>query len=113
MNTHPEWKASDPLSPALWADFAGFLTTEKVPYTAAEMAGERPLLDRALRRELARRLAGDTAAVRIALQGDPVFQKGLEVLKRSRSPREVFAAATGVAMPRRAAAPTREPATVR
>jgi hypothetical protein len=45
-----------------------------------------------LRRELARRLAGDAAAARIALQGDPVFRKAVEVLARARAPRDVFSA---------------------
>jgi hypothetical protein len=70
-------------------------------------------LDRALRRELARRLAGDAAAVRIALEGDPAFAKALDVLSRARTPREVFAAAVRPGAPRRAAAAGREPATVR
>ena len=113
VNTHPEWKAGESLSPELWKDFAAFLSAEKVPFSDAELTAERPLLDRALRRELARRLGGDDAAVRVALQGDPVFAKALEVLKRARTPREVFAAATGATAPRRADAPTREPATVR
>lgn len=113
VNTHPEWKAADALSPALWADFAAFLTTEKVPFSDAELAAERTLLDRALRRELARRLGGDAAAMRIALQGDPVFERALQVLSRARTARDVFAAATGAAAPRRAPAATREPATVR
>ena len=110
VNTHPTWKANDPLSAALWKDFAAFLTGEKVPFTPAELEHERSLLDRALRRELARRLSGDSAAVRVALEGDPSFERALEVLSRARTPREVFAAATGLAAPRRAV-PGREPAT--
>ncbi len=106
-NTHRGWRATDPLTPALWQDFAAFLAAEKVPFTDAEMAAERPLLDRALRRELARRLAGDTAAIRVALEGDPAFERALRVLSRARTPREVFALAGS------AAAPGREPATVR
>ncbi|MEK7329295.1 MAG: hypothetical protein AAB113_00690, partial [Candidatus Eisenbacteria bacterium] len=113
VNTHPEWKVSEPLSPALWTDLSAFLTAEKVPFTEVEIAAERPLLDRALRRELTRRLAGDAAAVRIVLEGDPAFERALDVLSRARTPREVFAAATGSTAPRRAAAPGREPATVR
>jgi hypothetical protein len=87
-------KASEPLSPALWADLAAFLGAEKVPFTQAELAAERAPLERALRRELARRLVGDTAAVRVALEGDPVLAKALGVLGRARTPREVFAVAT-------------------
>jgi carboxyl-terminal processing protease len=107
VNTHPEWKVAQPLSPALWADLSAFLTTEKISFTETELAAERTLLDRALRRELARRLVGDTAAMRIALEGDPAFEKALGVLNRARTPREVFAAATGPAASQRAAAPAR------
>jgi carboxyl-terminal processing protease len=113
VNTHPEWKVSEPLSPALWMDLSAFLTAEKVPFTEAELAEERLPLDRALRRELARRLSGDAAAVRIALEGDPAFEKALEVLSRARTPREVFATAVRPGASRRAAAPGREPATAR
>src|SRR5262249_6716825 len=93
VNQHPAWKAGQEPTPELWSDFAAFLDAEKVPHTAAEMGAEHAVLDRALRRELARRLAGDTAAVRVALEGDPVFEKALEVLSRARTPREVFALA--------------------
>lgn len=107
VNTHPEWKVTEPLSPALWKDLSAFLTTEKVSFTDTELAAERTLLDRAVRRELARRLVGDTAAVRIALEGDPAFEKALEVLNRARTPREVFAAAKVPASSQRVAAPAR------
>jgi len=49
-------------------------------------------LERGLRRELARRVSGDAAAARVALEGDPVVRKALQVLGRSRAPRDVFAA---------------------
>jgi carboxyl-terminal processing protease len=106
VNTHPEWKAAEPLGPALWKDFAAFLASEKVPASESEVREERPLLERALRRELARRLGGDLAAVRVALEGDPVFEKALDVLSHARTPREVFASLGS-------AVPGREPATVR
>jgi carboxyl-terminal processing protease len=113
MNTHKTWKASDALTPELWQDFAAFLAAEKVPFTEAELATERPLLDRAVRRELARRTGGDGAAIRVALEGDPVFERALQVLSRARTPREVFAVAGVSGTPRRAGAPGREPANVR
>ena len=103
VNAHAGWKASDPPNQAMWKDFSAFLTSEKVPFTEAELAAERTLLDRALRRELARRLSGDAAAVKVALEGDPAFELALRTLSRARTAREVFAAA----------APGREPATVR
>jgi hypothetical protein len=57
------------------------------------MTASRTALDRALRRELARRLEGDAAAARVALEGDPAFSGALQVLGRSKAPRDVFAAA--------------------
>jgi len=113
VNTHPGWTLDQPPTPVLWQDFAAFLTAEKVPFTEAEMSGERPVLERAIRRELARRLGGDAAAARVALEGDPAFARALAVLGRSRAPRDVFAAATLPAGPARAATPRREPATAR
>jgi carboxyl-terminal processing protease len=111
VTTHSGWKAGDPLSPALWKDFSAFLTAEKVPFSETEMTTEKPFLDRALRREIARRLSGDAAAVRVALEGDPEFARALQVLSRARSPREVFALAGPPAAPGRAA--DREPAAAR
>jgi carboxyl-terminal processing protease len=113
INTHRSWRSSDALTPELWKDFGDFLTVEKVPFSESALVAERPLLSRALRRELARRLGGDAAATRVALEGDPVFERALQVLSRARTAREVFAVARVPAAPRRTLTPGREPATVR
>jgi len=113
VNTHRTWRSTDLLTPELWKDFGEFLTAEKVPFTESALVEERPLLSRALRRELARRLGGDAAATRVALEGDPEFERALQVLSRARTAREVFAAAGVSGTSRRAVAPGREPATVR
>ena len=76
-----------------WNAFVDFLRSENVDFRAEEFERERPALDRALRRELARRSGGDGAAARVALEGDPVFARAVEILSRSRSPREVFTVA--------------------
>jgi hypothetical protein len=67
-----------------------FLEAEKVPASAAELQAERPTLERSIHRELARRLSGDGAAARVALEGDPVFEQALDILTRARTAREVF-----------------------
>ena len=113
VNAHRAWRASDTLTPELWRDFAEFLTVEKVPFTESGLSAERALLARALRRELARRLGGDSAAIRVALEGDPAFERALQVLGRARTAREVFADAGGPGAPRRAVTPGREPAAIR
>jgi len=113
VNTHRSWRSSDALTPELWKDFGEFLTVEKVPFTESALVAERPLLSRALRRELARRLGGDAAATRVALEGDPAFERALQVLSRARTAREVFAVAGVPGTSRRTITPGREPATVR
>ena len=113
VNTHRTWRSSDTLTPELWKDFGEFLTVEKVPFTESALVAERPLLSRALRRELARRLGGDAAATRVALEGDPAFERALQVLSRARTAREVFAVAGIPGTSRRTITPGREPATVR
>ena len=112
VNTHRAWRASDPLTSELWKDFAEFLTVEKVPFAESGLTAERALLSRALRRELARRLGGDAAATRVALEGDPAFERALQVLSRARAARDVFAVAGGPGA-RRTVTPGREPANVR
>jgi carboxyl-terminal processing protease len=96
VNTHPNAKLG-PVDEPMRQSFQSFLTSEKVEFTPGELAAEQPILDRALRRELARRISGDAAAARVALDGDPVYEQALDILARARTPREVFtiAAASG------------------
>jgi len=89
-----------PAVEASFEEFAAFLRAEKFPFTDAEVAAQRPLLERALRRELARRESGDSEAARVALEDDPVYRRALEVLHRAKTPREVFAFAPAPAPPR-------------
>ena len=89
-NTHDG--ATD-ASPPPWNDFVAFLRGEKLAFTVAELAAQRPLFERALRREIARRRGGDAAAASVALEGDPVVRRALEVLRRAKIARDVFALA--------------------
>jgi carboxyl-terminal processing protease len=82
--------AAEPGSPP-WDDFVAFLRAEKFAFDDAELAAQRTLFERALRREVARRVSGDATAARVAFEGDPVFRRALEVLRRARNAREVFA----------------------
>jgi carboxyl-terminal processing protease len=93
VNTHPGVRPAATLPDGMWDEFTSFLGAEKVEVDAARLGAERPLLQRALRRELARRVSGDAAAARVALEGDPVFARALEILSRARTPGDVFAAA--------------------
>jgi len=91
LNRHPEPSPATASVP--WADFVAFLRAEKVAMTDTELAAERAALERAVRREMARRAGGNAAAARIAVEGDPSVQRARAILARTRTARDVFTAA--------------------
>jgi len=103
VNTHPDARLEASLPEEMWRQFTDFLAAEKVAFDAQKQGAERAVLQRGLRRELARRLTGDAAAARVALEGDVVFARALEVVRRAKSPGDVFAVA-GLETPRAGAA---------
>jgi carboxyl-terminal processing protease len=90
LNTHPQ-PQPDVTLPVPWTEFLDWLREERVEFTAAEAASGRAVLERAVRREMARRMLGDGAAARVALEGDPAWARACAVLTRARAPRDVFA----------------------
>jgi carboxyl-terminal processing protease len=102
VNTHPEAKLPARLGDDVWREFLTFARAEKIAVGDSAAAAERPRIESAVRREMARRLGGDAAAARVALENDPVFRRAVEVLARARAARDVFAAA-GVPAPTRTA----------
>ncbi len=92
LNGHPQPRPDQAASPP-WPEFLDWLRAEKVEFTPAEAEAQRPAIERAVRREMDRRMLGDASAARVALDGDPVFARAREVLERARAPRDVFAAA--------------------
>jgi carboxyl-terminal processing protease len=93
VNAHPGQKMPEQVSPELWRAFGEFLAGEKLEADRGGLESQRPRLERSLRRELARRLEGDSAAARVSLADDAVFQQSLRVLRGARAPRDVFASA--------------------
>jgi len=92
LNLHPQ--ARPDVSMVLpWAEFLDWLRGEKVQFTAAEASSQRASIERVLRREMVRRMLGDSAEARVELEGDPVFARARAVLERARAPRDVFATA--------------------
>ena len=91
LNTHPQPRPDMPVA-APWTEFLDWLKQEGVEYAPAEAAAQRAPIERALRREMARRMLGDGAAARVALEDDPVWSRARAVLERARAPRDVFAA---------------------
>jgi carboxyl-terminal processing protease len=92
INGHPQARP-DALPEVPWADFLAWLWQEGVEFAPAEAEAQRVPLERAVRREMARRMLSDGAAARVALEGDPVWARARAVLARARTPQDVFAAA--------------------
>jgi carboxyl-terminal processing protease len=99
INTHPGFTPGKTLPDGMWSEFTTFLHDEKVKFDAKSLAVETEPIQRALRRELARRTSGDAAAAKVALEGDVVFARALQILARVKSPSDVFASA-GLEAPR-------------
>jgi hypothetical protein len=93
VTTHPAWRPGPSPDEELWRAFRAAADTVKSPGGPAAWDAERPVIERALRREIARRQGGDAAAARVALEGDPMVARALQVLTRARAPRDVFAVA--------------------
>jgi carboxyl-terminal processing protease len=89
---HPGAIAPASVPPAMWSGFVALLDETKTPYTAGQLAAERPYLERGIRRELARRTGGargDEAAFRVALEADVQLARAIELLGAARTPGEL------------------------
>jgi carboxyl-terminal processing protease len=104
VNTHEVWTADRPVNAEQWREFVAFAKSEHGTIDATALAAEQPQIERALRRELARRLKGDAAAARVVLEDDAVFQRARKVLDGARRAGDVFAGISADAdAPQRAA----------
>jgi carboxyl-terminal processing protease len=89
INLHPQARP-DVAVAVPWTEFLAWLKQEAVEFTPAEAEAQRAPLERAVRREMARRMLGDGAAARVALEDDPAWARACAVLGRARVPRDVF-----------------------
>jgi len=90
-NAHTDAAKSTGVDEAMWKGFVEFLSGQGLKGGPDEWQAHRARLELALRRELSRRHLGDAAAARVALESDLPFQRALDVLRRARAPRDVFA----------------------
>ncbi len=109
INLHPQARPAEATVP--WSEFLAWLRAEGVTFTSAEAESQRVPLERALRREMARRMLGDGAAAKVALEDDPAWERARDLLDRARRPGDVFALAAPPPASR-APARTRAPAPV-
>uniref|UniRef100_A0A832MN68 S41 family peptidase n=1 Tax=Eiseniibacteriota bacterium TaxID=2212470 RepID=A0A832MN68_UNCEI len=92
LNGRPEGRLGPALDEETWRAFVSFARGEGLEASDADFAAQRDPIEAGVRRELARRIAGDAAAARVALERDTVFRRAVEVLARARAPRDVFSA---------------------
>lgn len=102
VNAHPSGAVGEALPDGAWREFVAFARAEGVAAEPAAFEAQRGPIENGVRREMARRLGGDGAAARVALERDPVFRRAAEVLARARAPRDVFGAVAGPAPERSA-----------
>jgi len=92
-----------------WSAYVAWLRGEGIDALDEAFAAERVTMVRALRREIARRAAGDSAAARVVLEGDAAFRRALDVLRGADRPADVFAFGAPPAPGSPAAAPDAKP----
>jgi carboxyl-terminal processing protease len=72
------------------SDFKKYLKEKSFEYEEKDFDADRAYVERAIAREAANELAGEEAAFKIHIQGDPQVQKGFELLRKARSRLELF-----------------------
>lgn len=86
---HSGQKADLEITPQVWTQFSDFLREEKLDAKPESLQAQREYLENGLKREVARRVAGDAAAFRVASGEDQVLQRALDLLRKARGPREL------------------------
>jgi carboxyl-terminal processing protease len=80
---------------ATWDAYRTFARSLGVGGSDADFERERAPIERGLQREMVRRARGGAAATRLALAADAAYLRAADVLARAKSPRDVFALASG------------------
>jgi len=88
--SHPGLTLEQASSQALWPTFTAYLREQKFQVASDSLEMQKPYLDNAVHREIARRLGGDQAAFRVASEQDVMLQKAIDLVRRARAPRELL-----------------------
>ena len=78
------------VTPSLVSEFKKYLKDKTFEYEEKDFDADRPYVERAITREFVNRLAGEEAAFKIYVQGDPQVQQGFELLRKARSRQQLF-----------------------
>jgi carboxyl-terminal processing protease len=75
---------------AMLGEFRNYLVAEGTEFTGEEFAADTDYIRRAIRREIADRLEGHEAAVKVAIETDVQVQAALDLLTQATSQKELF-----------------------
>ncbi|HVP57803.1 MAG TPA: hypothetical protein VMU02_06870, partial [bacterium] len=84
---------------ALMKEFQDFLKSKNFQYTDADFAEGQDFVDVMLRSEIARKIWGDEAAYKVAIEGDTQLQRTADLLKKAGSLSDLFKEAVEASAP--------------
>lgn len=79
---HKDLTLTSPVTQPMFDGFVDTIKKEKIDFTQEELTRDRPYFERALRREIARRVSGDAAAFRVVAEGDNQLQAAVDLLTK-------------------------------
>ncbi|MFH0777859.1 MAG: S41 family peptidase [Candidatus Eisenbacteria bacterium] len=78
------------VTPSVVGDFKKYLKDEKFDFNEKDFQDDSAYIERAVEREIMRELAGDEAAFKVHVKGDPQVEKAFGILRKARSRGELF-----------------------
>jgi hypothetical protein len=90
-------------------EFTAMIKADKIEVAADSLAMAQRFIDTGMRRELARRYAGDEEAYRVALEDDQQVREAASFIDKAATLPKLLALANEMSKSRATAIPTREP----
>jgi len=87
---HPQIKEFK-VTPEVITDFKQVLVDDNFTYEQADWDANADYIDRGIRREVARRLHGSTAAYMVSIEGDEQLKRALDLFTHGRTVKELYA----------------------
>lgn len=101
LEKHKDLKAeSFKVTPALVSEFKRYLKDKSFEYQEKDFEADRAYIERAITREIVSQLAGEEAAFKIYIQGDPQVQKAFELLRKAHTRQQLFKVAEAMPSPK-------------
>jgi len=106
---HKEPPANYAVTPAMRDEFMTMVKADKIEVAADSLAMAQKFIDTGIRRELARRYAGDEEAYKVALEDDQQVREAATLIDKAATLPKLLALANEMSKSRAAVNPNREP----